>query len=88
MDAIRIYGGNCLRGQTKIQGSKNASLPVLAATLLINGTCEIENCPNISDVFHMLRLLGSLGCRVTREEGLVRVDTGQLSECDMPADSV
>ncbi len=88
MDAIRIYGCNCLRGQTKIQGSKNASLPVLAATLLINGTCEIENCPNISDVFHMLRLLGSLGCRVTREEGLVRVDTGQLSECDMPADSV
>lgn len=88
MDAIRIYGGNCLTGQTKIQGSKNASLPVLAATLLINGTCEIENCPNISDVFHMLRLLESLGCKVTREEGFVRVDTGQISECDMPADSV
>lgn len=88
MDAIRIYGGNCLKGQTKIQGSKNASLPVLAATLLINGTCEIENCPYISDVFHMLRLLESLGCKVTREENLVRVDTSQLSECDMPADSV
>ncbi len=88
MDAIRIYGGNCLRGQTKIQGSKNASLPVLAATLLINGICEIENCPNISDVYHMLRLLESLGCKVTREESLVRVDTGQLSQCDMPADSV
>ena len=88
MDAIRIYGGNCLKGQTKIQGSKNASLPVLAATLLINGTCEIENCPYISDVFHMLRLLESLGCKVTREESLVRVDTGQLAECDMPADSV
>lgn len=88
MDAIRIYGGNCLKGQTKIQGSKNASLPVLAATLLINGTCEIENCPYISDVFHMLRLIECLGCKVTREENLVRVDTGQLSECDMPADSV
>lgn len=88
MDAIRIYGGNCLKGQTKIQGSKNASLPVLAATLLINGTCEIENCPYISDVFHMLRLLESLGCKVTREESLVRVDTSQLAEGDMPADSV
>ncbi len=88
MDAIRIYGGNCLHGQTKIQGSKNASLPILAATLLINGTCEIENCPNISDVFHMLRLLECLGCKVAREETLVRVDTGQLSSCDMPADSV
>ena len=38
MDAIRIYGGKCLDGQTGIQGSKNASLPVLAATLLIKGT--------------------------------------------------
>ncbi len=88
MDAIRIYGGKCLDGQTRIQGSKNASLPVLAATLLIKGTCEIENCPDISDVYHMLRLLESLGCRVMREGTLVRVNTEQLSECDMPADSV
>lgn len=88
MDAVRIYGGNCLKGQTKIQGSKNASLPILAATLLINGTCEIENCPDISDVYHMLRLLESLGCKVTREESLVRVDTSRFAECDMPADSV
>ena len=88
MDAIRIYGGNCLDGQTTIQGSKNASLPILAATLLINGTCEIENCPEISDVFHMQRLLESLGCIVEREGTLVRVDTQGLSECDMPSDSV
>ena len=88
MDAIRIYGGNCLDGQTTIQGSKNASLPILAATLLINGTCEIENCPDISDVYHMQRLLASLGCKVEREGTLVRVDTQGLSECDMPSDSV
>lgn len=88
MDAVRIYGGNCLRGQTTIQGSKNASLPVLAATLLIKGTCEIENCPDISDVYHMQRLLGSLGCQVEREGPVVRVNTIGLSECDMPADSV
>lgn len=88
MDAVRIYGGNCLNGQTTIQGSKNASLPILAATLLINGTCEIENCPDISDVYHMQRLLESLGCKVVREGPLVRVNTEGLSECDMPADSV
>lgn len=88
MDAIRIYGGSCLDGQTTIQGSKNASLPILAATLLINGTCEIENCPGISDVYHMLRLLTSLGCKVEREGTLVRVNTEGLSECDMPSDSV
>ncbi len=88
MDAIRIYGGRCLNGQTVIQGSKNASLPILAATLLIDGVCEIENCPDISDVYHMLRLLESLGCRVEREESLVRVDTQGFSACDMPSDSV
>ena len=88
MDAIRIYGGNCLDGQIAIQGSKNASLPILAATLLINGICEIENCPDISDVYHMQRLLESLGCKVEREDTLVRVDTQGLSECDMPSDSV
>lgn len=88
MDAIRIYGGKRLEGQTTIQGSKNASLPILAATLLIRGTCEIENCPDISDVYHMQRLLTSLGCKVERQEGTVRVDTESLSECDMPSDSV
>lgn len=88
MDAVRIYGGNCLNGQTTIQGSKNASLPILAATLLINGICEIENCPDISDVYHMQRLLESLGCRVEREDSLVRVDTSCLRESNMPADSV
>lgn len=88
MDAVRIYGGKSLSGQTKIQGSKNASLPILAATLLIDGTCEIENCPDIADVYHMLRLLESLGCQVTREKNLIRVDTGGVAECDMPADSV
>ena len=88
MDAIRIYGGNCLKGQTTIQGSKNASLPILAATLLIDGICEIENCPEISDVFHMQRLLESLGCKVKREETRIRVDTTCLSGCDMPSDSV
>lgn len=88
MDAVRIYGGNCLSGQTKIQGSKNASLPILAATLLIDGTCEIVNCPDISDVYHMLRLLESLGCRVCRKADVIRIDTCGVAECDMPADSV
>ena len=88
MDAVRIYGGNCLSGQTKIQGSKNASLPILAATLLIDGTCEITNCPDISDVYHMLRLLESLGCVVGRKADVIRIDTRGVAECDMPADSV
>lgn len=88
MDAVRIYGGKSLSGQTRIQGSKNASLPILAATLLTDGICEIENCPDISDVYHMLRLLESLGCQISREKNRIRVDTGGVAVHDMPADSV
>lgn len=88
MDAIQIYGGNCPEGQIKIQGSKNAVLPILAATLLINGTCEIENCPIISDVHHMLRLMESLCCIIDRDGHTLRIHTEGLSKCDMPSDSV
>lgn len=88
MDAIQIYGGNPLKGEVKIQGSKNAVLPVLAAALLINGTCKIENCPIISDVHHMLRLLESLCCDVSRNGHTLIIHSENLSECDMPSDSV
>lgn len=88
MDAIQIYGGNCLMGETRIQGSKNAALPILAAALLIDGTCEIDNCPMISDVSHMLRLMESLGCVITRNGHSIKVNAGQLCMCDMPPDSV
>lgn len=88
MDAIQIYGGNCLEGQIRIQGSKNAVLPILAATLLINGVCEIENVPMISDVYHMLRLMESLCCTIDRDGHTIRVDASAVSRCDMPSDSV
>ncbi|MDE7404289.1 MAG: UDP-N-acetylglucosamine 1-carboxyvinyltransferase, partial [Lachnospiraceae bacterium] len=68
MDAIHIRGGNALFGETKIQGSKNAVLPVMAAALLIEDVCMIENCPCISDVHHMQELLSGIGCRINRTE--------------------
>ncbi|MFR5953711.1 MAG: hypothetical protein ACLUGQ_08585 [Coprococcus sp.] len=48
----------------RIQGSKNASLPVLAATLLIAGQCTLDNCPQIMDVVCMQKLLEHAGCQV------------------------
>lgn len=62
MESIYIHGGVALQGQVRIQGSKNAVLPVLAATVLIEGTSIIENCPRLLDVYHMQALLKSLGC--------------------------
>lgn len=88
MNAIRIYGGKELNGQTAIQGSKNAALPILAATLMINGICEIENCPYISDVMHMLKLMECLGCVISADKRVLKIDATHLSECSLPAESV
>ena len=59
MDSIQIDGGIPLQGQVRIQGSKNAALPVLAATILIHGKSYIENCPKIKD-FSVLKELKNL----------------------------
>lgn len=88
MDSIHIYGGNLLRGETKIQGSKNAVLPILAATLLIKGVCVIRNCPRIADVFHMQNLLQELGCYVSWAGNTITVNATQVSDNRMSEESV
>lgn len=57
-----------------MQGSKNAALPLLAASLLVKGTTVIEHCPDISDVTCMLEILKSLGCTVLRDKETVIID--------------
>ena len=88
MDAIHIRGGNALFGETKIQGSKNAVLPVMAAALLIQDVCIIENCPRISDVYHMQQLLESIGCRVGWAESTLTIDARNISHDTMSGDNV
>ncbi len=88
MDAIHIRGGNALFGETKIQGSKNAVLPVMAAALLIEDVCMIENCPCISDVHHMQKLLESIGCRVSRMGHSLTIDARNISQDTMAGENV
>ena len=88
MDAIHIRGGNALFGETKIQGSKNAVLPVMAAALLIEDVCIIENCPCISDVHHMQQLLIGVGCKVSRTDQTLMIDARNLSEDTMSGENV
>lgn len=71
-----------------IQGSKNAVLPVLAATLLVKGTCVIKNCPRIADVYHMQNLLQELGCKVSWAGSTVTVNAVQASDNRMSGESV
>lgn len=88
MDSIHIFGGNLLRGETRIQGSKNAVLPILAATLLIKGTCVLKNCPRIADVYHMQNLLQELGCYVSWAGNTITVNASQVSDNRMAGESV
>ncbi len=68
MDVMRIEGGNNLRGSIPISGSKNAALPALAATLLTEDPCILENVPNLSDIRFMGKILHHLGAEVEQTE--------------------
>ncbi|NCF40860.1 MAG: UDP-N-acetylglucosamine 1-carboxyvinyltransferase [Planctomycetia bacterium] len=69
MDCFRIEGGRRLAGRVTVDGSKNASLPLMAAALLSDGPVELEGVPDLSDTGNMVRLLEDLGLEVSRTEG-------------------
>ncbi len=72
----KVRGGRALKGTIRPAGNKNAALPILAATLLAEGPCELENVPRIKDVESMLELLSHLGATVEWfGPNAVRVDT-------------
>ena len=61
MDKLVIEGGVRLKGEVTVSGSKNAVLPILAATLLTDEPCIINGVPNLRDVNTMIKILRSLG---------------------------
>lgn len=73
MDKILIHGGHKLSGSIKVSGSKNSSLPILAATLLTREPCVVHGVPDLSDTNYMLQILTHLGAQVERASGTVRV---------------
>lgn len=72
MDAIEVEGGHRLAGEVAVSGSKNATLPLLAATLLAEGTHRLSNVPALADVATTLRLLRHMGCEADRGSGDTR----------------
>ena len=64
MQKLEVFGANKLKGQVKISGSKNASLPILAATLLSKKKIYLKNLPKVKDIETMINLLQSLGSRI------------------------
>ena len=84
MDCWRIRGGRRLEGACAVQGSKNASLPILAAALICPAETELENVPRLRDVDASLRILRHLGCRAEQDGGRVYIDSRSLSGSDIP----
>lgn len=88
MTYIQVTGGKKLHGDIEIQGSKNAVLPILAASVLHNGVTTIHHCPDISDVQCMIRILDSIGCKIKKEGSTIIVDATQLNNYRIPDEYV
>lgn len=75
MEKLIVEGGHKLRGQLNISGSKNASLPILAAALLTDEPVRISRVPDVSDTNYMIQILSQLGASVERSSGTVRIES-------------
>lgn len=83
-ESIRMEGKKPLGGRIWVQGSKNAALPILAACMLIPGTCVIQGCPSITDIECMCSLLKSTGATVRQTEQQIAIDTRSVREHRLP----
>ena len=89
MDKLLIRGGRTLRGEVRISGAKNATLPILAAALLADGPVTISNVPHLQDVTTTIELLGRMGVTVTVDERMrIEVDASSIREYFAPYELV
>ncbi|OGE11141.1 UDP-N-acetylglucosamine 1-carboxyvinyltransferase [Candidatus Curtissbacteria bacterium RIFCSPLOWO2_01_FULL_42_26] len=85
MARLEIIGDRKLSGQIKIAGNKNSVLPIMAASLLTQKTCVLENVPDISDVAIMVHLLQICGAKVQRNGSSLKITAKNLKEAQFPS---
>ena len=81
-----IKGGKKLEGKVKISGSKNASLPIIAATILNAGKTTLYNVPNIHDTQMMFEILKELGGKVEKKNNKIIIDTSKINKYKISED--
>lgn len=79
-----MRGNGPLKGEVKVQGSKNAALPMMAAAVLHEGVTVLHNCPRIADVFEMEAILQSLGVKTAWEDHTLSLDCKKIRETNIP----
>lgn len=84
LQSLLINGGKRLSGEVWISGSKNAVLPMLAATVLFQEPCCIRACPNLTDVDAAIDILNHLGAKTMRSDGCLWVDPRPIYRWDIP----
>ncbi len=88
MDQLIIRGGKPLRGRISVSGSKNATLPILAASLMIDGPTQIVGAPRLTDVETLCDVLKTLGTEVSRRSDRLLVEVRDDSQCRAPYELV
>jgi UDP-N-acetylglucosamine 1-carboxyvinyltransferase len=83
---FEIQGGIPLEGHTRVYGAKNAVLPILAATIMVEDVCVIEDVPELEDVQVMTQILSDLGAKVERRGNRVVVDSRYVSHTTVRSD--
>lgn len=87
LEKLVVSGGNPLKGEVVISGAKNAAVAILPAALLIDGVCTIDNLPNISDVKLYVKIIESLGAKITwKNEHAIEMDTRHIACTDETID--
>lgn len=84
MDRYIITGGNRLVGETYASGSKNASLPILAATIINGKRNYLHNVPDIEDVKITLEILEKIGCKVEKDKNTIIIDSSSINKITIP----
>ena len=80
MQKLEVFGANKLKGQIEISGSKNASLPILAATLLSDKKIYLNNLPRVKDIETMISLLQSLGSKIKFNKNKSAIDNSKQNK--------
>ena len=86
MSKFIIQGGKKLEGEVKISGSKNAALPIIAATILNKGKTTLYNVPDIQDVHTMFEIIEEIGGKVKKKNNKVIIDTSNIHRFEIPDD--
>ena len=84
MNSYIVNGGRRLEGEIDISGSKNASLPILAGSILNRDVIKLYNLPEIEDVRMTLKILEHLNCKIKRSRNKVIIDSSQMKSKMVP----